>query len=75
VKQACRPILASARIRKFVWRNGELFEADIFILNDSTDCVKEGKLEVFIIIGNEKNKIYEWDYQKSEAHQTLWGLL
>ena len=34
VQAACRPALSSARVGKFSWRSGELFEAEIWILSD-----------------------------------------
>jgi beta-mannosidase len=35
VAAACRPILASAKIPKFRWYPGEVFEAELWLLNDS----------------------------------------
>ncbi|MEI8095507.1 MAG: hypothetical protein WCG80_14955 [Spirochaetales bacterium] len=35
VRQACRPVLASARYAKFRWTEGELWEAELWLLNDS----------------------------------------
>jgi beta-mannosidase len=37
VAAACRPLLASARIRKFAWSEGESFDAQLWWLNDSPD--------------------------------------
>jgi beta-mannosidase len=34
VAQACRPTLASARIRKFSWAPGELFDPELWLLHD-----------------------------------------
>lgn len=34
VRRACRPLCASARIAKFDWTEGELFEAEVWLLND-----------------------------------------
>ena len=48
VKNACRPVLASARLPKFRWRAGEIFNAEIWMLNDLPADVKAGKVTVKI---------------------------
>ncbi len=35
VADACRPVLASARIKKFLWKAGEAFDPELWLLNDS----------------------------------------
>ncbi len=34
VGQACRPVMVSARLRKFTWSPGEVFVTDVFVHND-----------------------------------------
>ena len=62
VKASCRPVLASARIPKFVWKEGELFNPELWILNDSPEHVPSGKVEVILKIGDEDIFLLAWDY-------------
>lgn len=41
VKDALRPVLASARLEKFEYREGELFTAELWLLNDSPAQVED----------------------------------
>ena len=42
VGAACRPLLASARIRKFQWEEGDVFDPELFWLNDAAACSDPG---------------------------------
>ena len=59
VKRAMRPTIFSARIKKFLWREGELFEAELWLLNDAPVSV-EGKVVVSIKIGEYEKELLEW---------------
>ncbi len=48
VAAACRPVLASARIRKFQWEEGEIFDPELFWLNDSPLARDPGPMEIRI---------------------------
>lgn len=39
VKDSLRPILASARNQKFLWKEAETFAAELWMLNDSFNCI------------------------------------
>jgi beta-mannosidase len=73
VQAACRPVLASARIPKFQWREGEEFQAEIWILNDSPDEIPEGQLEVAIETGGVSEKLHLWSYSRIPAGRNLAG--
>lgn len=51
VSQACRPVLASARIPKFLWLTDEYCHAEIWILNDSPLPVPGGEIAASIETG------------------------
>ena len=53
VKSALRPVIFSARIPKFDWRDGEKFKAEIWLLNDSNLEV-DAKASVSLKIGEKK---------------------
>lgn len=63
VQASCRPVLASARIPKFVWHEGESFEPELWMLNDSPADVPEGRVEAYLTIGSgERTLLLAWDY-------------
>ncbi len=73
VKAACRPVLASARIAKFVWEEGELFSAELWILNDSPECVPAGRVKAILRMGEKEILLLEWDYPEIAANTNLPG--
>jgi beta-mannosidase len=60
VKNACRPVCASARFSKFVWNAGELFCTDIWLLNDSFKEVDSKTIIIKIQFENEEIIILKW---------------
>jgi beta-mannosidase len=63
VQASCRPVLASSRIPKFVWREGEWFEPELWMLNDSPHTVDAGRMEVYLTLGaEERNLLLTWDF-------------
>ena len=70
VKSALRPTLFSARISKFDWSAGEVFEAELWLLNDSPKTVS-GKVHARLQIGNEIIDLLEWyaDAEKNANRQ------
>jgi len=73
VADACRPALVSARIPKFSWRSGELFSADIWLLNDGLDVVEAGQAEICLELAGETYQLHLWEYGKVEANKNLEG--
>lgn len=64
VKASCRPVLASARISKFSWCEGEIFDPEIWILNDSPKKVEAKKVSVYLQIGDNTIFLLQWDTQE-----------
>ncbi len=71
VKAAMRPTLFSARIFKFDWKAGEVFEAELWLLNDSPE-IANASVRVRLQIGNETVDLLEWS-AKAEAGANLQG--
>ncbi|MDR0352602.1 MAG: hypothetical protein LBI02_04375, partial [Opitutaceae bacterium] len=63
VAAACRPLLASARIRKFAWREGETLDAQLWWLNDSPEAIPApGPIRPRIETGDGKSfELPAWD--------------
>ena len=72
VKNACRPILASAKLSKFKWSEGETFAAEIWILNDHHQGVEAGKVTIKLVAGSSEMIVLNWDYldMKANTNQT-----
>jgi len=73
VKNACRPFLASAQIKKFMYTEGEDFETDLWMLNDLPDSIGKGKVSVKIIADNFGLKLLNWEYDALPANTNLAG--
>lgn len=64
VQAACRPILASARIPRFTWNEGDWFEPELWLLNDSPRAIFAGRMEAWLTVGSqERQMILTWDYR------------
>ena len=59
VQKAMRPTLFSAKIPKFNWKEGETFEAELWLLNDAPEAVS-GKVHVTARVGEEVFDLLEW---------------
>ncbi len=73
VKDSCRPVLASARISKFCWEEGEIFNPELWILNDSPNSVPGGIMEVYLEIGDDIIDLLVWDFPELEPNKNLTG--
>ena len=60
VKNALRPVLASARIKKGKYKSGELFDAEIWLLNDSNEIVSD-IISVFISVDENDVHLIDWN--------------
>ncbi len=73
VAQSCRPTLASARIAKFCWREGELFNPELWLLNDAPIEYSKGRIEAFLQMGNDEHFLLGWDFARLENNVNLIG--
>lgn len=62
VQAACRPTLASARIPKFQWEAGEVFEAEVWMLNDSPEAKAGGEVVACLRAGEDVTELLRWKY-------------
>jgi beta-mannosidase len=70
---ACRPVLASARIRRFQWRQGETLEAELWILNDSQEAVPPGVVSAVLASGGKESHLGSWSHPGAPAGTNLRG--
>lgn len=73
VSNACRPLCASARLRKFQWKEGEEFTADIWLLNDLPKSVGAGTIVVKIVSGNYSSELLKWDFAATQPNINIAG--
>lgn len=75
VKQALRPVLASARIRKMQWKKGEKFNPECWILSDAPEITPGGVLEVWLEPGGGKEAVHllDWRFADVPANTNLAG--
>ena len=73
VQAACRPTLASARLEKFAWTEGETFAPELWLLHDGPDPVPAGRIEAFLEIGGAETFLLAWDYGGTGANENVVG--
>ncbi|MFA6127876.1 MAG: hypothetical protein WC699_11265 [Bacteroidales bacterium] len=73
VKNACRPVLASATITKFKWLPGEKFTTQIWMLSDKPEKVGAGRIKVSLVAGDQRLELGTWNFGALEANTNLKG--
>ena len=72
MKESLRPVLASARIPHFVWKAGDCFSAEVWLLNNSPEEA-ETEIKAVIEIGGEEYELINWQKAKAEANTNKIG--
>jgi beta-mannosidase len=74
VKNALRPVLASARFQKFRYDPGEIFTAELYILNDTYNKISPALVKVKLIYdGNKEMNLLNWDFPGTSDHKNFEG--
>jgi beta-mannosidase len=73
VRQSCRPVLASARIPRFSWKEGDLFEPELWLLNDSAEELPAGRVEAVLDLDGREIPLLGWDRPAVPANRNLPG--
>lgn len=73
VRDACRPVMPSARLSKFAWRAGERFDPQLWILNDTYETVRAARVEATLTINDETFTLLTWDHAPVEPNRHLIG--
>lgn len=66
IKESLKSVTASARIPKFSYCGNELFEAELWMLNDSLEKIPAGTMKVYLKIGSQTKELLTWDYEASK---------
>ncbi len=73
VKDACRPVLASARNYKFSWSRGEAFSTQLWLLNDRYESLNGGRMTASLVSGNNRLELGSWDFGSTGPNANLAG--
>lgn len=73
VAESCRPTLASARIPKFRWREGEAFTPELWLLHDAPTGLPAGTLQACLRVGDQEIPLLNWDFSPVPANTNLAG--
>lgn len=73
VRQSCRPTLASARVKRFAWKAGDLFEAELWMLHDGAGAVKGDRVEAYLRFDDEETFVLGWYFDALESGENRIG--
>jgi len=73
VAQALRPVLASARIRKYRWSPGEVFDPELWLLSDSPRTTGSGRMIATLTLGDLECARLEWSFKSAEPSMNTQG--
>ncbi len=73
VRNACRPVLASARNYQLTWKREELFSTQLWILNDSYQAIESGVVRATLFSGKKVKDLGTWEFGRVEANTNLEG--
>ena len=73
VRRACRPLCASARFARFDWKEGETFEAEVWILNDVFARTGPFVVTVTLRAGRAEERILRWESPSVEPNRNTAG--
>ena len=73
VGRSCRPVLASARLARFRWREGDSFEPELWLLNDTPEELPAGRVEAVLELDGREIPLLAWDHPEVPANRNLAG--
>ena len=72
IKNSCSPVIPSARLNKFTYEGGEIFSAELWLLNDSYEKVND-TISAYIEIGGECCHVMDWETPLSGENENIKG--
>jgi len=73
VASACRPVSLSVKIPRFSWRNGDRFEAEVWLLNDHHQPLPAAEVRYQLQIGDWHQEVGRWLAPEADANHNLKG--
>ena len=68
VKDACRPQMSSARVKKWEWTENEVFSAETWILNDLYKVIPEGVMHAKLITESGEFDLCKWNFNQTDEN-------
>jgi beta-mannosidase len=66
-------VLASARLARFTWREGDSFEPELWVLNDTPEEIPAGRIEAVLELDGREIPLLAWDHPPVPANRNLAG--
>nr|WP_246462480.1 glycoside hydrolase family 2 TIM barrel-domain containing protein [Pelagicoccus albus] len=73
VRQSCRSTLASARVKRFSWRAGDMFEAELWMLHDGLGSIKGDRVEAYLRFDDDETFVLGWYFDALEEGENRIG--
>lgn len=73
VAAACRPTLASARIRKFAWSPAEIFDPELWLLHDSPEPLPAVEVVAWLESDGARTEIGRWRSEPAQPNANRRG--
>ena len=73
VRMACRPVCSSLRFERFDWREGQMFECELWMLNDTAGCIDRQEVKVYIEAEGQSEEILVWSSARSDENANVKG--
>jgi len=73
VRDACRPVTASARNSKLQWVIGEEFTTQLWMLNDKHEALESGVMHVKLVAGGQSVDLSTWEFESAGANTNIQG--
>ncbi len=73
VSNACRPVCASARIHRFVWKADDEFYTDLYLLNDKYEELPQMNVSVVLEADNQRLVIATWKTPEGRPNTNIVG--
>ena len=73
VRDACRPMAASARNHKLKWLEGEEFSAQLWMLNDVYERLGNGVMHAKLVAGEQTLTLASWNFEDAEPNTNIKG--
>jgi beta-mannosidase len=73
VARSLRPVLASAKLARFQWKEDDEFAPELWLLNDSPEPLPAGRVEAFLRLGGTEHRLLAWDHPALAPNRNLPG--
>jgi beta-mannosidase len=73
VRDACRPVLASARNTKLEWKEGEKFSTQVWMLNDRDEILEAGVVRMMLAACDTVMELTRWEFGPANSNTNIEG--